>query len=198
MKALLSLVCAGLLVSAHLHAAQTAPATPETAVTPAPAAAATPAAAPVATSATAPLNGKYELHDGDDITLKFAQDLSSKTATEGDSVNFVLDGDVKVGDVVVIKSGTKAVGEVTNAKRAGMMGKGGELSVRIDYIRVGETKVRLRGAKGKEGASGTTSAVVLTVLFGPIGLIKHGHEIDIKEGSALKVFLDDNTFLPPV
>ena len=196
MKALLPLTCAGILLSAHLAAAQAPPA-PETGVAPAPAAATTPAAAPAAASSTAPVNGKYELHDGDDVSLKFAQDLSSKTATEGDAVNFVLDGDLKVGDVVIIKSGTKAVGEVTNAKRAGMMGKGGELSVRIDYIRVGETKVRLRGSKGKEGANSTTSTVVLTVLFGPIGLIKHGHEIDIKEGSPLKVYVDDNVYLPP-
>jgi hypothetical protein len=142
------------------------------------------------------VDGKYELHDGDDIPLKFAQDLSSKTATEGDAVNFVLDGDVKVGDVVVIKSGTKAVGEVTQAHKAGMMGKPGELSVRIDYIRIGPTKVHLRGSKGKEGQNATTSTVVLTVLFGPIGLIKHGHDIDIKAGSALKVYVADDTPLP--
>jgi hypothetical protein len=124
-------------------------AAPTPAVPTPPAAPATPPAAPPNASTTAPVNGKYELHDGDDVPLKFAQDLSSKTATEGDAVNFVLDGDIKVGEVVVIKSGTKAVGEVTNAKRAGMMGKGGELSVRIDYIRVGESKVRLRGQKAK-------------------------------------------------
>jgi hypothetical protein len=37
---------------------------------------------------------------------------------------------------------------------------------------------------------------VLTVLFGPIGLIKHGHDIDIKSGSQLKVFVADDTPLP--
>jgi hypothetical protein len=128
--------------------------------------------------------------------LKFAEDLTSKTAAEGDPVNFVLDGDLKVGDVVVAKSGSKAVGEVTQAHKAGMMGKPGELSVRIDYIRVGPTKVHLRGSKGKEGQNATTSTVVLTVLFGPIGLIKHGHDIDIKAGSPLKVFVADDTPLP--
>ncbi len=138
----------------------------------------------------------YILHDGDDVPLKFDEDLSSKTAQEGDPVNFVLDGDLKVGDVVVAKSGCKAVGEVTQAHKAGMMGKAGELSVRIDYIRVGPTKVHLRGSKGKEGQNATTSTVVLTVLFGPIGLIKHGHDIDIKAGSPLKVFVADDTPLP--
>ncbi len=126
------------------------------------------------------MSATFILYDGDDVPLKFDQDLTSKTATEGDPVNFVLDGDLKVGDVVVAKSGTKAVGEVTQAHKAGMMGKPGELSVRIDYLRVGPTKVHLRGSKGKEGANATTSTVVLTVLFGPIGLIKtrarHRHQ----------------------
>jgi hypothetical protein len=156
-----------------------------------------PAAAPTAPPApTAPATATYILRDGDDVPLKFDEDLSSKTAQEGDPVNFVLDGDLKVGDVVVAKSGCKAVGEVTQAHKAGMMGKAGELSVRIDYLRVGPTKVHLRGSKGKEGANATTSTVVLTVLFGPIGLIKHGHDIDIKAGSQLKVFVADDTPLP--
>src|SRR5271156_1068201 len=176
--------------------AQTATPPPSNVVAPAsPPAAATPAAPAPAPTASA-TGATYILHDGDDVSLKFDQDLSSKTAAEGDPVNFVLDGDLKVGDVVVAKSGSKAVGEVTQAHKAGMMGKPGELSVRIDYLRVGATKVHLRGSKGKEGANATTSTVVLTVLFGPIGLIKHGHDIDIKAGSPLKVFVADDTPLP--
>src|SRR5271163_202252 len=108
---------------------------PSNAVAPANPPAAIPAPAP-ATSAPAAA-ATYILHDGDDVPLKFDQDLSSKTATEGDPVNFVLDGDLMVGNVVVAKSGCKAVGEVTQAHKAGMMGKPGELSVRIDYLRVG-------------------------------------------------------------
>lgn len=73
----------------------------------------------------------------------------------------------------------------------------GALDIRLDYLKVGDTKVHLRGTKGKEGESGTTGAVVLTVLFGPIGLIKHGKNIDIKTGTALKAFVSDDTPLPP-
>ena len=137
------------------------------------------------------------LHDGDDVSLKFSQAISSKIAQDGDPVNLVLDEDLKVGNVVVAKAGSKAIGEVTNARKAGMMGKAGELNMRIDYLRVGDTKVRRRGVKGKEGQSGQTSAIVLTVLFGPIGLIKHGKDIDIKEGTPLKVYVDDPIALPP-
>jgi len=140
---------------------------------------------------------KLLLKEGSDVKLKFAQEISSKTATEGDPVNFIVDEDIKVGNVVVIKAGTKAVGTVTNAKRAGMVGKGGELNVRLDHLKEGDTKVRLRGTKGKEGDSKAGTAVALTVLFGPVGLIKHGKEIVVKEGTPLAAFIDDDVSLPP-
>ena len=108
----------------------------------------------------------------------------------------VLDQDLTIGNVVVAKAGCKAVGEVTHAKRAGMMGKGGELNMRLDYIKVGDTRVMLRGTKGREGDDKTGTAVALTVLFGPIGLIKHGKEIDIEQGTPLKAFVADDTTLP--
>lgn len=187
-----SLSCV-LALSSIANAQQTpvAPVTPPPPTT-------TPSATPGSSAAVAPdANGRYLLRDGEDVQLKFAQDISSKTASDGDSVMFTLDEDLKVGGVVVAKSGAKAVGEVVNAKKSGMMGKAGELNIRLDYLKVGDTKVRLRGNKGKEGESGTTSAVVLTVLFGPIGLIKHGKNIDIKQGAPLKVYVSEDTALPP-
>ena len=138
------------------------------------------------------------LREGVDVNLRFSQDLSSKTAAEGDPVALVLVDDLKVGDVVVAKAGAHAMGEVTKASKSGMMGKAGDLSIRLDYMKVGDAKVRLRGTKGKEGESGTTGAVVLTVLFGPIGLIKHGKNVEIKEGQALHAFVGDDIALAPV
>ncbi len=141
--------------------------------------------------------GTVVLPEGTDVALTFDQDLSSKTAVEGDTVEFVLAEAVKVGDVIVARAGCKAVGEITNAKKSGMMGKAGELNIRLDYVKVGNMKVHLRGTKGKEGASGTGAAVALTVLFGPIGLIKHGKNIEIKKGAPMKAYVADDISLPP-
>lgn len=44
------------------------------------------------------------LKEGADVSLKFAQDLSSKTANDDDPVALVLDQDIKVGDAVVVKA----------------------------------------------------------------------------------------------
>ena len=162
----------------------------------APSAAVTTTAPPPAPSGP-DASGKYMLRDGTDVNLKFAQDLSSKTSSEGDPVTLTLVDDLKVGDVVVAKAGSKAIGEVTKAEKSGMMGKAGELNIRLDYLKAGDTKIKLRGTKGKEGESGTTGAVVLTVLFGPIGLIKHGKNVEIKQGQALHAFVGDDIALVP-
>jgi hypothetical protein len=141
---------------------------------------------------------KLVLKEGSDLELKFAQDLSSKTAADDDPVSLVLDQDLKVGDVVVVKAGAKAVGTVTHAKKAGMMGKAGELNMRLDYLILDDGRLRLRGTKGKEGEGKTGTAVALTVLFGPIGLIKHGKNVEIKQGTALPAYTDENyTFSGP-
>jgi hypothetical protein len=163
--------------------------TPASPVTPPPAATASP---------TAPdASGKYMLRDGTDVNLQFAEDLSSKTASEGDPVTLTLVDDLKVGNIVVAKAGDKAIGEVTKAEKSGMMGKAGDLSIRLNYLKAGDTKIKLRGTKGKEGESGTTGAVVLTVLFGPIGLIKHGKNVEIKQGQSLHAFVGDDIALVP-
>jgi hypothetical protein len=152
--------------------------------------------ATVATTATAPVPEKLVLKEGADVNLKFSQDLSSKTAAEDDPVNLLLDQDLKIGDIVIAKAGAKAVGTITHAKKAGMMGKAGELNMRLQYLIVGDTRLKLRGTKGKEGQGKEGTAVALTVLFGPIGLIKHGKNVDIKEGTPLLAYTDENFELP--
>jgi len=140
---------------------------------------------------------KLVLKEGTDVKLKFADDLSSKTAADGDPVNLVLDEDLKVGDVVVVKAGAKATGTVTNAKKAGMMGKAGELNMRLEHLKAGDERVRLRGSKGKEGEGKEGTTVALTVLFGPIGLIKHGKNVEIKAGTPLAAYVDQDIALEP-
>jgi hypothetical protein len=150
----------------------------------------------VITQEPAPAAATALLKEGAEVNLKFAQDLSSKTAAEDDRVNFELAEDLKAGDVVVARAGAKAVGTVSHVKKAGMMGKGGELNVRLEYIKIGDSRIRLRANKGKEGEDKTGTAVVLTVLFGPIGLIKHGKNVEVKSGAPLKAFVDEDIKLP--
>jgi hypothetical protein len=88
------------------------------------------------------------------------------------------------------------VGTITHAKKAGMMGKAGELNMRLDYLITDSGHLRLRGTKGKEGEGKVGATVALTVLFGPIGLIKHGKNVEIKQGTPLIVYTDENYEVP--
>ncbi len=153
-------------------------------------------AEPAQPSVSPDTTARLVLKDGTDVQLKFAQDLTSKTAAEGDPVSLVLDQDLKLGDVVVIKAGAKAVGTITHSKKAGMMGKAGELNMRLEYLIAGDSRVKLRGSKGKEGEGKEGATVALTVLFGPIGLIKHGKNVEIKSGTPLLAYLDENYSIP--
>jgi hypothetical protein len=154
-----------------------------------------PAAATTTTPAAAPVQ-KLVLKEGADVQLKFAQDITSKTAAEGDTVNLVLDQDLKVGEVVVAKAGAKAVGTISHSKKAGMMGRAGELNMRLEYLLLDDGRLKLRGSKGREGEGKEGATVALTVLFGPIGLIKHGKNVEIKQGTPLTVYTDENYTVP--
>lgn len=141
---------------------------------------------------------KHKLTEGTEVELKFVDALSSKTAAEGDAVNLTLAEDLKVGDVVVAKAGAKGVGTISHSKKAGMLGKAGELNMRIEYLKVGDNRIRLRGSKGKEGEGKEGTMIALTVLFGPIGLIKKGKNVEIKEGTAIKAFVNEDILLPAI
>jgi glucose/arabinose dehydrogenase len=183
-----SLFCAGLAgivqgASAKVHNTQASTQSSQTA--PAQAATQTP---------TQP--AKLVIKEGTEVNLTFAQDLSSKTAQDGDPVNLVLADDLKVGDVTVAKAGAVALGTVTHAKKAGMMGRAGELDMRLEYVVVGDSRMMIRGTKGKEGQGKEGTAVALTVLFGPIGLIKHGKNVEVKQGTPLTAYVDSDFVVP--
>jgi hypothetical protein len=144
-----------------------------------------------------PQNGCL-LKEGDQVGLKFANDLTSKTAVDGDPVEFVLDDDLRVGEVIVVPKNAHAVATVSNAKKAGMLGKPGELNVQLQYLVAGDNRIRIRGTKGREGESKTGATVALTVLFGPIGLIKHGKNVDIPAGTPLMAYVDQDIWLVPI
>ena len=172
-------------------AAASTPAAPETpAAKPPDATTAQPAAAPAAPA-------KVVLKEGTEVNLKFAQTLSSKTAVVGDPVDLLLDEDLTVGSALVAKKGSHAVATITTAKKAGMMGRGGDLSLHLEYLKTGDTRVKLRGVQGRSGDDKTGATVGLVIAFGVLGFMKHGKQAEVKEGTPIKAFVDQDVELAP-
>lgn len=161
------------------------------AATPQPVAATPGAVAPV----PAPAPHRVKLREGTEVPLVFVDQVSSATAGEGDRINLRVDEPIKMDGVTVIPAGAPAIGTVTGAHKKGFMGKAGDLNLVLNYVKVGDERVRLRGNRGKEGDGKLGTTVTLTVLFGPLGLLKRGHDVVIKAGSPITAFVDQDVDL---
>lgn len=183
----------GLLAAVSSSAALADQAAPV--ATAAPAQAAPTALSPPMTQAEAPKTSVH-LPEGTQVRVRFEEPISSATAATGDTFSISTDEEIRLADGTVLPVGYRGKGEVTAAEKNGMLGKAGQLSVRLTYVKIGGLRVRVRATKGAEGASGVTSTVVLTALFGPLGLIKHGHNVVIQKGQTLTAYVDEDIDLP--
>ncbi len=130
--------------------------------------------------------------DGTEFKIATTEDISGQKVVEGDPLTFKVSEDVKIDGKTVIAKDTLVKGTVSTAKKKGFMGKGGELSVRIESTQtVDDQKVKLRASKSGEGGDNMGSTVALTVLFGPLGLLRKGKEAKIKAGTILTAYTDE-------
>jgi len=160
------------------------------------------AAAMAALAPTSAWAAGIKIPEGTEMVVRLNDDLSSGTSTEGDQFSITLQEAVRLSDGTVLKPGYRGRGEIVKAKKKGFAGQGGELNIRINYIRIGDTRVRLRANKGSQGDTAMGATVALAVLFGPLGLLKHGHDVEIKAGQTITAYVDadaevDSPIVPP-
>jgi PEGA domain len=150
----------------------------------------------LAAQALAQTPGTITLDDGTPIRLRTTNSISSADAHVDDRVDFEVVEDIKVGDVVVVRHGTTAIGTVTGAQSKRRMGRGGKLDVNIDFTKtVTGEKVSLRGVKEVQGGGHTgamTGAMVGTAIVfwpaAPFFLFMHGKDITVPKGHEFNVY----------
>jgi hypothetical protein len=160
-----------------------------------------PVAAPTKPTKPTTLPGALVLQDGTPIKLRTAENLSSHDAVKGNDVNFEVVEDVYVGDVLVIKKGSPAIGTITEAQRKKTMGRQGKLDITIDYARlINGEKAMLRGVQQGNGGGHTgamvTGMVVTSLVFWPAApffLFMHGKDFNIPKGTPTTVFVAGDT-----
>jgi hypothetical protein len=137
---------------------------------------------------------------GTSIRLRLSQNVSSANAKAGDAITLEVLDDVKVGDVVAIRHGAQARGEVTEAHSKRRMGRAGAVEITIESVEAADGK-RVpvsadRKSKG-DNKSGTITAgivgsAVLFVPAAPFFLLMHGKDTDIPAGTAVEVFASND------
>lgn len=154
---------------------------------------ATSVAAVACAFATSAFADKLKIPEGTEVVVRFEEAITSATAKEGDRFTISNGESIDLGAGKSVPAGFVGAGEVTHSKKRKAMGQAGELNVRFDYIKVGDQKIRLRGTKAGEGDARVGTTVVLTVLFGPLGLLKKGKDIEINKGQSIKAYVDGDT-----
>ena len=167
---------------AHAQDLQTA--TPETALV-APASEAAPVSAPV------PARQTLKIPEGTELQIRVDEKVSSATAQEDDKFGVTLSEPLTI-DGVILSAGYRGRGVVQSAKKRRMMGQAGQLNIALEYIKIGDTKIRVRANKGKEGEGHMGATVALTVLFGPLGLLKHGDDVVVNDGTILTGYVSED------
>jgi hypothetical protein len=150
-------------------------------------------ALPLAAAPEAPAS--VRLQEGTEVNFRLDDELSSHTASQGDTFSITLADPVRLADGTVIPAGSRGRGEVSSVEKRGMMGKGGQLSVRLDYVMVGDTKVHLRANQSQDGKSTQTNAIVLSLLITPLFLLMKGKDVTIPRGQAIKGYVDSTVDL---
>ena len=136
---------------------------------------------------------KVNVSEGTPVSLELLQDISSKTANVGDVLDFETNEPVIVGNRVLIPSGAKAFGKVTEVERRKGFGKAGKLNFTIDYLVLANGKViKLRNEIKGVGKNKAGAAIAEAVILTPLFLLKKGKNVSFEKGTAFKVFVEQD------
>lgn len=126
---------------------------------------------------------KIILREGTEVSLKIAQNVSSRTAQQDDVVEFVLAAPLKVGDAVVADVGSRAIGTVIHSVKPNFAGDPGELTVRLTFLKAGKIKVPIRGT---------------TLRTGDYRVVIRGSQATIKMGTPMTAYVDADVEAEPL
>jgi len=159
-----------------------------------------PVPSPSQTTETAPpipSGEKLLLPQGTPVLLAFAADVNSQTASVGDQIPMTVTHDVQRDGVVLIKTGTPAIGTVIQVDKTTSFGLPGVLSFKVDYLELNGTLIRLCGEAAREGDAKPPNAAILIPVVGPLTALRHGTDAVIKQGTPFTAFLYADTPLLP-
>jgi hypothetical protein len=137
------------------------------------------------------------LPQGTPMLLAFAADVNSHGASVGDQIPMTVTRDVQQDGVILIKTGTAAVGTVIQVDKNTAFGLPGVLSFKVDYLDLNGTLIRLRGEAAREGEAKPPNAAILIPVVGPLTALRRGTDAVIKQGTPFTAFLCADTFLAP-
>ncbi len=132
-------------------------------------------------------SAKVKVQMGTPVDVVFDQTISSDTAVTGQQVTLKVANPVVVDGKTVIAAGAPVLAEVLTAKKSGMVGMPGAITVSVKSVTaVDGSIVALSGTRVAEGKSNVATSVVITVVCCILGLLMKGEKADITSGSSVR------------
>lgn len=139
------------------------------------------------------------LENGTTIPLKLVDSITSASFNEGDQVNFIVEEDIKIGETILIKEGTRAAGYISELTSRGRIGKAGEFTVKLDNVKsVNGKKVPISGQLLRKGKDKLVLSVALGVCLAPVGLLfllMRGTDATLPAGYKVQARVDRDTVI---
>lgn len=135
------------------------------------------------------------LRVGTEVPLRLLEELTTggKKLRVGQRFRMETSAPVQVQGVVVIPTGSPAVGEITDVRNKGMWGKSGRLVARVLHVTVNGRQIRLTGGFDDKGVAGGVGAVAVSaIVFLPAGFFMTGTSAKVPVGAAVKGFVDED------
>ncbi len=133
------------------------------------------------------------LKAGTNVPLELVSTLSSNSVKSGQMVDFRVLEDIKVNGKTVISAGSIAKGQVTRAKKNGLLGFEGELTIDIKSVRaVDGTTIYLSGNNLFDEGSNRLALSIVVTLFCLLGFLIKGGKAEIPAGSQIQGIVTSN------
>lgn len=131
------------------------------------------------------------------IKVKFMEDINSKTNQQGDTIDFIVDDNVYVGDALVLPKGAKGYGQIKKIVQPRIFGRDARIDLDFSHVvavnggavpvMVGDlAKQQAKTAAGAAGAS-----IGGMILFGPVGVVGGA----FVKGSSVTIPAGTNTYV---
>lgn len=149
-------------------------------------------------------SAQVTIPDGTKIRVRLEQNLSSDSAEQGETVDFAVTQEVRVGDAVVVSNGARVTGTIIKAEEKRRLGRAGHLDFSIDRVQLVDgnwLSVRYTPQKnnGKSDGlkTGLITAGVAAVFWpaAPLVLLHHGKDATIIKGRIYEVFSDESAYV---
>jgi hypothetical protein len=150
---------------------------------------------------------KLLVKDATPIKLKLKRGVYSQYARVGDEVDYLVDEDLVVNGKIIVPEGAVVKGKVVSAEHKRMMGRGGKIDISADSVKLFNSQsIPLRafqkargGGQGLDMSGEMLAAASLTLGVGtPFVLLKHGKDIEIRQGSSFTAYVNGDTLLEDI